>query len=242
MTRIAYILTALLLSGYLVIAFVSFYAQKQDTVCRDIQVVIRESPDKRFIEEQDILSMLKRAQIHPAGQRIREIDTEGIERELMKNAMVLKAEAYKTPSGAVKIEVRQRTPVLRVCSVYGDYYVDAGGGLMPVSRRYAAYVPLASGYVEKRTAMTDLYKFALFLRGNEFWNDQIEQIYIHADREVELVPRAGNHRILLGSFENFEEKLANLALFYEQAIPRMGWNKYSVINLKFKNQIVCTNK
>lgn len=31
-------------------------------------------------------------------------------------------------------------------------------------------------------------------------------------------------------------------LFYEQAIHKVGWEKYSMINLKYKNQIVCTKK
>ena len=65
---------------------------------------------------------------------------------------------------------------------------------------------------------------------------------MHPDQEVELVPRVGNHRIMLGTLEGFEEKLAHLKLFYEQAIPKMGWEKYSMINLKYKNQIVCTKK
>ena len=52
----------------------------------------------------------------------------------------------------------------------------------------------------------------------------------------------GNHRIMLGTLNEFEEKLANLKLFYEQAIPKVGWEKYSMINLKYKNQIVCTKK
>ena len=43
-------------------------------------------------------------------------------------------------------------------------------------------------------------------------------------------------------FDHFEEKLANLRLFYEQAIPKMGWEKYSIINLKYRNQIVCTKR
>ena len=65
---------------------------------------------------------------------------------------------------------------------------------------------------------------------------------MHPDQEVELVPRVGNHRIMLGTLEGFEEQLAYLKLFYEQAIPKMGWEKYSMINLKYKNQIVCTKK
>ena len=48
--------------------------------------------------------------------------------------------------------------------------------------------------------------------------------------------------LTLGTLDEFEEKLANLKLFYEQAIPKVGWEKYSMINLKYKNQIVCTKK
>jgi cell division protein FtsQ len=113
---------------------------------------------------------------------------------------------------------------------------------MPVSRRYAVYVPVASGSVEKEFATTDLYDFALFLQKNEFWNNQIEQIYVHPNKEVILIPRVGDHRILLGTLDDFREKLTNLQLFYEQAIPKTGWEKYSIINLKFKDQIVCTKK
>ena len=116
------------------------------------------------------------------------------------------------------------------------------GIIMPISHRYVAHVPVESGYIEKELATTDLYKFALFLQENDFWNDQVEQIFVHPDNEVELIPRVGNHRIMLGTFEGFEEKLDKLQLFYEQAIPKVGWEKYSIINLKYKNQIVCTKK
>ena len=133
-------------------------------------------------------------------------------------------------------------PILRVISPRGNYYVDNLGSTMPVSRRYVAHVPVVSGYVEKELAVTDLYKFALFLQENDFWNNQIEQIYVHPDNEVELIPRVGNHRIVLGSFADFEEKLDNLRLFYEKAIPKVGWEKYSIISLKYKDQIVCTKR
>ena len=171
-----------------------------------------------------------------------DVNTEKIEQELLKNEMIANVEAYKTPSGIVKMEVMQKIPIIRIMSVTGSYYVDNMGTTMPISRRYAAHVPLASGFVEKEFAVTDLYKFALFLQENEFWNDLIEQIYVFQDQEVELIPKVGNHRIMLGTIDDFRDKLDKLKLFYEQAIPKVGWEKYSVINLKYKNQIVCTKK
>ena len=46
--------------------------------------------------------------------------------------------------------------------------------------------------------MRDLYKFGVFLQKNSFWNAQIEQIHVLPGRNIELVPRVGDHIIYLG--------------------------------------------
>lgn len=242
MIRTVSIIVATLLFCY--IMFVSFFFRdmRQDYVCHDLEIVVKDSLDKHFVDESDLVYLLKKAGLDPINKPMSDINTELIETELLKNEMISNIEAYKTPSGMIKLEVYQKMPILRVISARGSYYVDNHGSLMPISRRYVAHVPIASGYVEKEFAMTDLYKFALFLQENDFWNNQIEQIYVHPDNEVELIPRVGNHRIVLGSFADFEEKLDNLRLFYEKAIPKVGWEKYSIISLKYKDQIVCTNR
>lgn len=240
--RTVSIIAATLLFCYILFAAFFFGERKEDYICRDLQIVVKDSLDKHFVNEDDVQVTLKRANLNPLGKPMNEVNTHRIEEELLKNEMIAGVEAYKTPSGIIKLEVSQKMPILRVISVRGNYYVDNEGSTMPVSRRYAAHVPVVSGYVEKELAMTDLYKFALFLQKNAFWNNQIEQIFVHPDGEVELIPRVGNHRIMLGTFDRFEEKLDNLQLFYEQAIPKVGWEKYGMINLKYKNQIVCTKK
>lgn len=226
------------------IVFVTFFfrERRQDYVCHDLEIVVKDSLDKHFVTEEDVVYQLRKAGLNPIDRPMNDVNTDRIESELLKNEMIASVEAYKTPSGIIKLEVYQKMPILRVIGSRGNYYVDNEGSTMPVSRRYVADVPVASGSVEKELAVTDLYKFALFLQKNEFWNNQIEQIYVHSDNEIELIPRVGKLRIVLGTFHNFEEKLNNLQLFYEQAIPKVGWEKYSIINLKYKNQIVCTKK
>ena len=113
---------------------------------------------------------------------------------------------------------------------------------MPLSRHYVAHVLVASGQIDEKLALGDLYKFVLFLQEDDFWNDWIGQIYVDSDNNVELIPRVGNHKVVLGSFDDYLTKLENLRLFYEQAIPKVGWEKYSEINLKYKNQIVCIKR
>jgi hypothetical protein len=59
--------------------------------------------------------------------------------------------------------------------------------------------------------------------------------------QLELIPRAGDHLILLGELDGTEEaRLGNLRTFYERAMWQEGWETYRLINIKYANQIVCT--
>ena len=239
MKKTLYIIFATLLVAYLVAAAFFFPDNKTEALsCKEVEILITDSLEKHFLKENDIVAYLKKAGLYPLDKE--DINTHDIEDALLKNEIVETAEVIQTISGNVRIVISQKMPILRVFSSGGSYYVDKSGQVMPVVPGQAIYVPVASGNIEKAFATTDLYKFALFLQNNDFWNNQIDQIYVRPDKDVELVPRVGNHRILLGSLDEHEKKLKHLRLFYEQVIPKMGWEKYSVINLKYKNQIVCT--
>jgi cell division protein FtsQ len=207
-----------------------------------IEIVVKDSLEKHFVNEADIVSILKKSSLNPKGKKMSEINTHKIEMTLLKNEMIKTVDVYKTPSAKIKMNIIQKRPILRVLGNSDSYYIDNQGDFMPISYRYAVHVPIVTGYAEKEFVKEELYKFALFLQKDDFWNNQIDQIYIRADKEVELVPRVGQFHIILGEIDGFEDKLQNLKIFYKQAIPVMGWNKYKTVNLKFKNQIVCTHK
>lgn len=153
---------------------------------------------------------------------------------------------------------------MRVINPNGDsYYIDANGQVMPLSKKYTAHVIVVNGNLnepymdhvgenlrrqqikaDKSTGelLPDLFRLVQFINNNKFWKAQIEQIYINGKHDIELVPRVGNHTIILGSVDDMSEKFENLRAFYEQGLSKYGWNKYKTINLKFKNQIVCTKR
>jgi cell division protein FtsQ len=214
----------------------------KNTVCNDIQVSVVDTLERHYITGNEIINLLKNNGLSPVGKEISLINTSAIEDKLEENRLIKRAECYKAVNGTVCIKIYQRIPILRVFSVKGNYYVDNEGERMPVPRNFAAYVPVASGYIENEFAQTQLYEFALFLQRDKFWNSQIEQIYITPNGDVELTPTVGNHQIILGKLADYRENLNKLRLFYEKGLDRVGWNRYSVINLKYKNQVVCTKK
>jgi cell division protein FtsQ len=241
MKKVLYIILAILLLIYLGASVYYFtYKKSGDTVCEKVEVVVADSLEKQFLTGRDIVTYLTQEKLYPLHKKSEEVNTYQIEEALLKNVIIASAEVVQSVSGKVTITVTQIMPVLRVYSTSGNYYVDNKGQVVPSTLRQAIYVPVASGNIEKSFAISELYKFALFLQNDAFWNDQITQVYVRSVNDVEIVPRVGNHRILMGSLDDFETKLAKLRMYYEQVIPKAGWDKYSIINLKYKNQIVCT--
>jgi cell division protein FtsQ len=88
----------------------------------------------------------------------------------------------------------------------------------------------------------DLYKTAQYIKSDTLWDAQIEQIVVDQKNDIELIPRVGNQRIVLGNADSLEKKMKNLLLFYKKAMPQVGWDTYKTINIKYTNQIVCEKR
>ena len=165
----------------------------------------------------------------------------------------------------MKVEVVQRTPVLRVINKDGEsYYIDSQARLMPLNENYTARVLVATGEIfepySRRNQFTvdqigssrlfsevsvldDLLKVTRYINRDSSLTSLIHQVYVNKERELELFPAVGNHRIIFGDANNIAEKFNKLKLFYTQGLNKTDtWNKYATINIKFKNQVVCTKK
>ena len=68
----------------------------------------------------------------------------------------------------------------------------------------------------------------------------IEQIYVEKNGEFQLIPKFNDQVIIFGTTENIKDKFARLLIFYKQGLSITGWNRYNMINIKYKNQVVCS--
>lgn len=233
----------LIVAAYLVMAITAFNRKPEGKVCQDVSLIISDTVYAGFITKKEVLSMLEQKGISPIGKNIDRIRTKPLEQALAQHPLIDGVECYKTPSSKLCIEVSQRIPILRVMSDRGEnYYVDNKGTLMPPDSKCVAHTVIATGEIEKSFAVRDLYKFAVFLQQNPFWDAQIEQIHVRKDKNIELVPRVGDHILYLGKLDNFEQKLQRVKAFYTKGLNRVGWNKYSRISVEFGNQIICTKR
>ena len=240
--RIFILLFLLLITAYLVVAVTAFNAKPADRVCKGMELIIKDSIDHGFINRKEVLRLLNSKKLSPVGKKMGEINTRLLEEELGRHPLIENVECYRTPGCKIGIEVTQRLPILRVMASNGDnYYIDHKGKIMPIPNS-SAHVAVVTGYADRDFATKELYKLGVFLQNHPLWNAQIEQINVIQTKELELVPRVGEHIIFLGKPGNYEEKFERLKTFYEKGLNQVGWNKYSRISLEFNNQIICTKK
>lgn len=241
MKKVLAIIVALAVIGYMVISAVYFRDMSQKNHCNNLEVIIQDSTEIQFVTTQEIVNLVKKHQLYPVGKSFSEINTLAIRDTILTNKLVESADVFTTTKGTVVAHIKQREPVLRIISnTKGSFYVDKDRRIMPVSPSFAVYVPIATGYIDEEMAKGELFDFAMFLNNNSNWDAWIEQIVVNSNSEIELIPRAGDFRIVMGKLDNYKEKLNKFVRFADEALNVVGWNRYSVINLKYDNQVVCT--
>lgn len=240
-------LLSLGLMAYFVYAMFFLSVPDDEERCVAVELAVaKDNGASAFVDAGDIEKMLKNANVYPKGMLMKDVDTEKIEETIRKNEFIAKVECYKSANGKLCVSVEQRVPVIFVIPEGKDgYFVDAQGKIIP-NRSNAANLVVASGNIDEKYASKELAEFGQFLQMDDFWNNQIEQVYVMKDRKgkrvVELVPRVGDQIVYLGALEDYQKKLRKLRTFYDKAVGTVGWKKYARVNLEYDNQIICTKR
>ena len=234
------ILKWLMLVVVIVLLMAFSFKQQEKVKCHHFDVFLSASED-HFVNNEMIHELLKNKKLHPLERTSAEIAIKEIEQSISNHTAVKNANVYSDILGKISVDITQRKPIARVVEENDSYYIDEDGQWMPLSNHYTARTLVISGNVAVVNSEA-LFQIAQYIYKDPFWNAQIMQVHIEDNEDLTLIPRVGYHQIVFGEVENFEEKFSNLKLFYEKGISYKGWNNYSSINLKFKNQIVCTKK
>lgn len=238
-----------------------FVANRESSaICDGLEVKIKRSNlNNAFVSEKEVETAVRNLGYSIEGQYMSEFDIAHLEQVFKSNPSVKNAEVYKTIDHKLKIEIQERTPVARVFNMFGEgFYIDREGEVMPLSNNYTARVMVVNGFVNipystffseddensefYRNKLQSLFKLIDFIDQDEFWQAQIAQIFIDKYQEVVLIPKVGNHKIVIGDFVDLEQKFRKLKILYDKGLPNTGWNEYDTINLKFRNQVVCSKR
>lgn len=122
---------------------------------------------------------------------------------------------------------------------------------MPLSDHFTAKVLVATGslpnyddrFIErKRSRLKNAFELTHLILQDDFLQPMIEQIHFESQGSITLIPKLGRHKIIFGKYEDAEDKLRKLKIFYKEALPHEGWRKYRTVDLSYEGQVVCKKR
>lgn len=225
-----------------------FYQQQK--ICRRINIEVA-SEGRDYDLDLDKVREIVGVDRNIDGARIREINLSAIERRLLDSRYIRQADAYFSSDESLDIRIEIREPIARVFCNGGreSFYVDAEGVMIPISRSFQARTILLFGEFERESddtltdpQFTELVPLLEHIRGHRFWRAQLSELYVEPDSTLLITTEVGDTRIRFGRVDRYREKLENLLLFYDEVLQKVGWEKYSTLNLSFRGQIVATRR
>jgi len=202
-----------------------------------------------FVEEKEITKILNEAfpDLKP-GLLLNEVPLKEIETRLLGHPFVKSAEAMIGQKGILNLKISQHQPIARIAQpMAADGYITTEGRVIPTSPSYTSRVLILEGkHAEKlmdqgdiSRDMPELMDLIRFITEDEFWKAQITELEVNSRSDIRLFQQVGRQVIEFGDANDIANKFGRIEVFYQEILPRKGWNAYDRVSVKFKDQIVC---
>ena len=232
------IVKGLILIGLVAFLYAFAHQKNKDVQVRDVDIKFTNG-NNLFMNYEMVNKLLIQNDSSVKNQAKSVIDLHKLEANVQGHPMVEQASVFLTVDGLLKAKIKQRTPIARVITSYKSYYIDTQAKIMPLSVNHSARVMLISCDVKEEDC-SDIHQLVTAVQKDEFFNSLIIGIRKTTENEFILKTRLNELEVEIGKTENLRSKLKNLEAFYKKAVADSTINTYKKINLKFKNQVVCT--
>ena len=226
-----------ILGVILIILMIYFSVDRMGKKYCSLSEISIELDENVFVTKEVIVDYLLENSLHPDSVLLNDVSFKGIEDLLLAHSSIKSAMVYSDMNGKVCIKVKQRKPIVRIQSEKNGFYLDEDGLRMPLSDEYTARMLLVTGDVNT-ISLEDVFFITDKIYKDEFLKKQIVQIDVK-ESEMLMLTRLGE-QLQFGKVKNVKEKFEKLMLYYEKGNSQN--KEYKVLNLKYKNQIVCTKK
>jgi cell division protein FtsQ len=246
---------------FLLLAFfvlVSFTKNEQDKKSvKNIRVFIDATKGDPFLDENDVIDLIYSRYDTLLGKEIGDLYLNEVENLLRSQPSIKNTEVYIEHHNNVNIEIELRKIIARIKPDSSPgFYIDNEGKTMSWSTKYSPRVLTITGHlnyynryikdtvVEKDLSthsklIKDVHEFAKYVNSSSFWKAQLGQVYIDNNGDAILIPLIGNEEFMFGELTDYVRKFDKIKRYYQEITPKLGWNKYKEINVKFDRQIVC---
>ena len=158
-----------------------------------------------------------------------------LESLLEDNPYIDKAEVFHFHQGVLGVNIQEKIAVLRVQG-QDQFYLDRFGNQFPLSNNHTPKVPLYHGKF-KENQKKDLLSLINLIDKDPFLRNELASIDYRSNSYF-IGLRSYGFEVEIGQMRRIGEKLSKLKVFCAYHDNNLLNRNYSLINLKFKNQVV----
>jgi cell division protein FtsQ len=216
-------------------------------VCKEVRIEISGS-GRRMVDSAELAAILTDQHTrHLVGTPSGSISIRRLERRIGDNPWVKKADLFFDSKQVLWVKVIEREPVARLFTEDGSsFYVDNEGARLPLKDYFPVPLPVfTSCPLDKKnwsgpdTALArEIAALSTYLQTHPFWFEMVQQVDVNSARQFDLVPAVGDYVLKIGDTSDLDRKFNRLRAFYEHVIPRVGWNKYAVVDARYTGEII----
>ena len=186
------------------------------------------------------------------------VDMIKIQRHLSANPWIESSSTYIDLDGNLNVRYKEYNPLFRVFGNKGhSVYVTDKGVVIPSCAHYTPYVLVASGNFDVKTDsasyilcdtldsdhnLLSALHWIKAIEANTFIANCVGQLYCNNKNQFELTVKGLDARIIVSDTCLASDKLNRLEIFMKQRISKPETQTLKIINLNYKNQIVCTKR
>ena len=220
-----------------------------------VKVNIERENDSGFIKERFLLTDIDRLR---GKSNIGTINMLAIQKHLESIPWIESSTSYVDLDGTFCVTIKEYDPVLRIFGESGkSVYLTEDGICIPTNRLYTPHVLVASGnftlrndstsytlndtLIEDQALLESLHIFKAIER-NAFMQSCIGQVYRNRKGQFDIVVNDFNALVTVGDTCQIADKLHRAEIFIKQKAGSAEIKGMKNINLKYKNQVVCTKR
>ena len=227
-----------------------------ETPLKGVSIRLERSHLNGFVDRDTLLAHAETTCDLAHQNKISNVSLERINRLLADNPWIENGSAYIGLNDTLTIKAKEYEPVLRVYGIDGrSVYVTAQGDVIPSSPHYTPHLIIASGNfsipathrnanvndsVYCSTGLAEALILSQAVESDTYLASHIGQIYRNGDGDFELTVNNLPPKVIVGDVNNIKNKLSRLRTLLEKYNNTEELVNYKTLDLKYKNQIVCT--
>ena len=225
--------------------------RQNHALCKGVRITITGS-GRWMVDSAELRDILTDKQTRVLiGTPAENISTRRLEKKLGASPWVKKAELFFDSKQVLWVKVTEREPVARVFTTDGQsFYMDTSGARLPLKDYFPLKLPVFTSCPLDKKVWTgqdtlfcrEMGVLSAYLVSHPFWMEMTQQIAVTPEGSFELVPAIGDHVVELGDTSALDNKFNRLMVFYRDVLPKVGWNKYASIDVRFAGQVIGVRK